>query len=133
MGHLDFDYLRFQVLDTPGVLDHPIEEMTTIEMQSVVALAHLRACILYFMDLSESCGYSVAAQVSLCKSLKPLFAGKPTFIVINKMDMMKPDDLDPESKAELDGLLKSGDYELLTVSCSTQEGVQQVKNGEDLS
>lgn len=38
--------------------------MNTIEMQSVTALAHLRACILFFMDLSEQCGYSVKDQVS---------------------------------------------------------------------
>ncbi len=80
------------------------------------------------MDLSEACGYSVSAQIALCKNLKPLFAGKPTFIVINKIDAMKPEDLPEETSAELDGLLKSGDYELLKLSCTTQEGVQDVKN-----
>jgi nucleolar GTP-binding protein len=80
------------------------------------------------MDLSEACGYSVAAQIALCKNLKPLFNGKPTFIVINKIDVMKPEDLDAESKAELESLLKSGDYQLLKLSCNTQEGVQEVKN-----
>lgn len=64
VGHLDYKYLRWQVIDTPGVLDHPLEEMNTIEMQSITALAHLKSCILYFMDLSEQCGYTVEAQVS---------------------------------------------------------------------
>lgn len=63
VGHLDYKYLRWQVIDTPGILDHPLEEMNTIEMQSITALAHLKACVLYFMDLSEQCGYSVEAQV----------------------------------------------------------------------
>ncbi|KIJ25273.1 hypothetical protein M422DRAFT_38855, partial [Sphaerobolus stellatus SS14] len=62
VGHLDYKYLRWQVIDTPGILDHPLEEMNTIEMQSITALAHLRACVLYFMDLSEQCGYTVGAQ-----------------------------------------------------------------------
>lgn len=66
VGHLDYKYLRWQVIDTPGILDHPLEEMNTIEMQSITALAHLRSCILYFMDLSEQCGYTVEAQVSPC-------------------------------------------------------------------
>lgn len=65
VGHLDYKYLRWQVIDTPGILDHPLEEMNTIEMQSITALAHLKSCILYFMDLSEQCGYTVEAQVSL--------------------------------------------------------------------
>src|SRR6478609_6340198 len=64
VGHFDYKYLRWQVIDTPGVLDHPLEEMNTIEMQSITALAHLRSAVLYFMDLSEQCGYTVEAQVS---------------------------------------------------------------------
>jgi nucleolar GTP-binding protein len=64
VGHLDYKYLRWQVIDTPGVLDHPLEEMNTIEMQSITALAHLRSAVLYFIDLSEQCGYTVEAQVS---------------------------------------------------------------------
>jgi nucleolar GTP-binding protein len=59
--------------------------MNTIEMQSITAIAHLRSCILYFMDLSEQCGYSVQAQINLYKSIKPLFSGKLVFIVINKV------------------------------------------------
>ncbi len=63
VGHLDYRYMRWQVIDTPGILDHPLEEMNTIEMQSITPLAHLKSCILYFMDLSEQCGYTVEAQV----------------------------------------------------------------------
>ena len=63
VGHMDYKYLRWQVIDTPGILDRPLEQMNTIEMQSVTALAHLRTCVLYFMDLSGQCGYSVADQV----------------------------------------------------------------------
>ncbi len=57
VGHMDYKYLRWQVIDTPGILDHPLEQRNTIEMQSVTAMAHLRACVLFFIDLSEQCGY----------------------------------------------------------------------------
>ena len=128
VGHFDYKYLRFQAIDTPGILDHPLEEMNTIEMQSITAIAHLRSAILYFMDLSEQCGYSVQAQIQLFQSIKPLFANKLVFIVINKIDIMRPEDLDVETKAMLDGILKSGDVELLQLSCTTTEGVTEVKN-----
>jgi nucleolar GTP-binding protein len=128
VGHFDYRYLRFQAIDTPGILDHPLEEMNTIEMQSITAIAHLRSAVLYFMDLSEHCGYSVQAQIQLFQSIKPLFANKIVFIVINKIDIMRPEDLDAENKEKLDAILKAGDVELLQLSCTTTEGVTIVKN-----
>ena len=128
VGHFDYKFLRFQAIDTPGILDHPLEEMNTIEMQSITAIAHLRSAILYFMDLSERCGYSVHAQIALFKSIKPLFLNKLVFIVINKIDILRPENLDAESKAELDSILHTDDVELLQLSCATEEGVTDVKN-----
>ncbi|KAK5689336.1 Nucleolar GTP-binding protein 1 [Elasticomyces elasticus] len=128
VGHFDYKMLRFQAIDTPGILDHPLEEMNTIEMQSITAIAHLRSAILYFMDLSEQCGYSVSAQMALFKSIKPLFANKLVFIVINKIDVMRPEDLDAETQAELQELLKSGNVEMLQLSCTTTEGLMNVRN-----
>ena len=128
VGHFDYKYLRFQAIDTPGILDHPLEDMNTIEMQSITAIAHLRSAILYFMDLSEQCGYSVQAQIQLFQSIKPLFANKLVFVVINKIDIMKPEDLDTDTKAMLENVLQSGEVELLQLSCTTTEGVTEVKN-----
>ncbi|KAK5119566.1 Nucleolar GTP-binding protein 1 [Meristemomyces frigidus] len=128
VGHFDYKMLRFQAIDTPGILDHPLEEMNTIEMQSITAIAHLRSAILYFMDLSEQCGYSVHAQMALFRSIKPLFANKLVFIVINKIDIMKPEELEAETQAELQELLKMGNVEILQLSCTTTEGLMNVRN-----
>ena len=51
------------MIDTPGILDHSLEERNTIEMQAITALAHLRAAVLYVMDVSEQCGHTVEEQV----------------------------------------------------------------------
>jgi len=120
--------LRFQAIDTPGILDHPLEEMNTIEMQSVTAIAHLRSAILYFMDLSEHCGYSVDAQIQLYNNIKPLFANKLTFIVINKIDLLRPEELDQVTQEKLQTILKAGEVEMLQISCATTEGVIQARN-----
>ncbi|KAF2164479.1 hypothetical protein M409DRAFT_67970 [Zasmidium cellare ATCC 36951] len=128
VGHFDYKMLRFQAIDTPGILDHPLEEMNTIEMQSITAIAHLRSAIMYFMDLSEQCGYSVSAQMALFESIKPLFANKLVFIVINKIDVMRPEDLDAETQEKLQKLLKSTNVELLQLSCTTTEGLMNVRN-----
>lgn len=128
VGHFDYKMLRFQAIDTPGILDHPLEEMNTIEMQSITAIAHLRSAIMYFMDLSEQCGYPVAAQVALFNSIRPLFADKLVFIVVNKIDLCRPEDLDEETQQLIQSLLKPGEVELLQLSCTTEEGIMIVRN-----
>ena len=70
VGHTDYKYLRWQVVDTPGILDHALEERNTIEMQAITAMAHLRASILYIMDVSEQCGYSIEEQVGFLNFLE---------------------------------------------------------------
>ncbi|KAK9322857.1 P-loop containing nucleoside triphosphate hydrolase protein [Lipomyces orientalis] len=128
VGHFDYKYLRFQAIDTPGILDHPLEEMNTIEMQSITAIAHLRSCVLYFMDLSEQCGFSVEAQVNLYHSIKPLFANKSVMVVINKIDAMKPEDLDPERQQLLQTITAESNVEIMQLSCHLELGVMEVRN-----
>lgn len=95
-----------QVIDTPGILDRPLEERNTIEMQSITALAHLRACVLYVVDISEQCGYTLVQQAALFHSIKPLFSNKPVMIVCNKTDAVKLEDLRAEDRALVDEMSK---------------------------
>jgi len=126
VGHTDYNYLKWQIIDSPGILDHPLEDRNTIEMQSITALAHLRACVLFLIDISEHCGYSIQQQVSLFKNIKPLFASKPLILVMTKSDLVKYSDLDDEKK-ELLQSIASESNELLALSNITDEGVMEVK------
>uniref|UniRef100_A0A3P8XTQ0 Nucleolar GTP-binding protein 1 n=1 Tax=Esox lucius TaxID=8010 RepID=A0A3P8XTQ0_ESOLU len=99
VGHMDYKYLRWQVVDTPGILDHPLEERNTIEMQAITALAHLRSAVLYVMDLSEQCGHTLKQQLELFNNIRPLFANKPLLVVANKCDIKKISELTEEDKA----------------------------------
>lgn len=128
VGHMDYKYLRWQVVDTPGVLDHPLEEMNTIEMQSITALAHLRAAVLYFMDLSEQCGYTIEAQCKLFHSIKPLFANKPVVLVINKIDIVRLEDISPENRAFVDTILEDKTVTVVQASTYSEDGVMDVRN-----
>lgn len=130
VGHMDYKYLRWQVIDTPGILDHPLEDMNTIEMQSITALAHLRSAVLYFMDLSEQCGYTLEAQVQLFNSIKPLFGGKPTYVVVNKIDVLRPADLDEPRAKLLQSIVEegAGKVTLMEASTFTDEGIMDVRN-----
>ncbi|PIA58763.1 hypothetical protein AQUCO_00500598v1 [Aquilegia coerulea] len=142
VGHTDYKYLRYQVIDTPGILDRPFEDRNIIEMCSITALAHLRAAVLFFLDISGSCGYSIAQQAALFHSIKSLFMNKPLIIVCNKTDLqplegLSEDDMKlvMEMKSEAmktvvgqDGEATNDDGVLLTMSALMEDGVTAVKN-----
>jgi nucleolar GTP-binding protein len=127
VGHTDYKYLRWQVIDTPGILDHSLEDRNVIEMQAITALAHLRACVLYFMDISEQCGQTLEEQIHLFESIKPLFANKPLMIVLNKIDILKLEELDPARRSLLTPYLHNPDVPLMQMSTVSEEGVAEVK------
>ena len=126
VGHCDYKYLRWQVIDTPGILDHPLEDRNTIEMQAIIALAHLTCSVLYFVDISEQCGYTIEQQCSLFRSIKPLFANKQLVIVINKVDQQPWETLEADKKAMVQDLADDN-CSLMTMSNISEHGVSQVK------
>jgi len=127
VGHMDYKYLRWQVIDTPGVLDKPLEERNTIEMQSITALAHLRCSVLYVLDISEQCGYSLEQQAALFKSIQPLFANKPLVVAVNKTDVRTLADLRPDEQALIDWMRNEGGATVVPMSTFSEEGVAEVK------
>lgn len=127
VGHCDYKYLRWQVIDTPGILDHSLEERNTIEMQAIIALAHLTCSVLYFVDISEQCGYTIEQQCSLFRSIKPLFANKQLVVVVNKIDQQPWDSLEADKKAMVQGLVDDANCSLMTMSNISEEGVSEVK------
>ena len=142
VGHTDYKYLRYQVIDTPGILDRPFEDRNIIEMCSITALAHLRAAVLFFLDVSGSCGYSIAQQAALFHSIKSLFMNKPLTIVCNKTDLQPLEGISEEdmklvmemkSEAMKTLVAQGGEATndadvLLTMSTLTEDGVIAVKN-----
>ncbi|KAM4029563.1 GTP-binding protein 4 [Anomaloglossus baeobatrachus] len=126
VGHMDYKYLRWQVVDTPGILDHPLEDRNTIEMQAITALAHLRAAVLYVMDVSEQCGHTIEQQLELFNNIRPLFSNKPLLIVLNKCDVKRVSELDEEQQKIFKELESEG-LPIIETSTLTEEGVIQVK------
>ncbi|XP_012520348.1 PREDICTED: nucleolar GTP-binding protein 1, partial [Propithecus coquereli] len=126
VGHMDYKYLRWQVVDTPGILDHPLEDRNTIEMQAITALAHLRAAVLYVMDLSEQCGHGLKEQLELFQNIRPLFVNKPLIIVANKCDVKRIAELSEDDQKIFIGLQAEG-FPVIETSTLTEEGVIKVK------
>lgn len=127
VGHTDFQYMRFQAIDTPGILDHPLEDRNTIEMQSITALAHLHCTVLFFVDISETCGYSLEKQISLFKNIQLLFSNKPLLIVATKIDLLPYENLDAEYRDQLEALAAERGTKIMTMSNMSKEGISSVK------
>ena len=128
VGHTYYKNIRWQVIDTPGILDRALEQRNIIEMQTITALAHLDACILYFVDVSENCGYSIAQQVSLFDSIRPLFKNKPLVIIANKTDLRKYTELPEKDRKLIEEVAKEHQTYLIQMSNTTGNGVFDVKS-----
>ena len=96
-------------------------------MQAITALAHLRAAVLYFLDPSEQCGYTLESQKNLFDSIKPLFANKPLLVVANKTDVLQRSELSAEKETVLAAIEKECEMEIMNMSTVTEAGVMDVK------
>ncbi|WP_049922060.1 NOG1 family protein [Halopiger djelfimassiliensis] len=86
VGHFERDHIRYQIVDTPGLLDRPPAERNEIESQAVSAIEHLADCMLVVLDPSGECGYPLASQLELRDSIAAQFEEIPVLTVANKTD-----------------------------------------------
>jgi nucleolar GTP-binding protein len=113
VGHMkqqtDFFTEQFQLIDTPGLLEQPAEDRNEIEHVAAIALSNLADIVLFLLDPSESCGYTLDQQQQLLTRLKQEFSNA-TFIVVKTKN-----DLYTQDKKEL------------TVSCITNDGIEDLR------
>lgn len=109
VGHFLRGEQKYQVVDTPGLLDRPQEERNDIERQTIAALSHLQGIVLFILDPSEHCGYPIASQLSLAEDLKK-WLDLPIIIAANKADILNWGE----------------DKEVMQMSTETGQGVNEV-------
>lgn len=109
VGHIEkterYITSKYQIIDTPGLLDRPLSDRNDMEMQAIAALSHLADLIVFLLDTSETCGYTLKDQKHLLVQVKKLFGDTPIIIVESKMDIKKTDSKN------------------LKISCETKEGI----------
>eukprot|EP01053_Blabericola_migrator_P002993 Blabericola_migrator_1__2992@NODE_1867_length_3627_cov_346_757865_g1195_i0_p1_GENE_NODE_1867_length_3627_cov_346_757865_g1195_i0NODE_1867_length_3627_cov_346_757865_g1195_i0_p1_ORF_typecomplete_len725_score144_69NOG1_N/PF17835_1/1_8e66NOG1/PF06858_14/1_7e03NOG1/PF06858_14/8_4e26FeoB_N/PF02421_18/4_5e26NOGCT/PF08155_11/1_5e20MMR_HSR1/PF01926_23/3_7e19GTP_EFTU/PF00009_27/2_3e07AIG1/PF04548_16/7_5e08Ras/PF00071_22/9_8e08Arf/PF00025_21/1_1e07SRPRB/PF09439_10/2_5e06RsgA_GTPase/PF03193_16/5_8e05RsgA_G len=122
VGHFDYDYQTWQIVDTPGILDRPLVSRNSIEMTAITALAYLNCAILFLIDISEQCGYNIEEQVKLFHATKDLFKHKPILVVCNKVDSRPQTDLTVE-EIQLIKSMESDVENIRFTYCSTLTGL----------
>lgn len=94
VGHLIRDYMKIQVIDTPGLLDRPLNQKSQIEMQAILALKYLPGHMIFMFDVSPSRYYDVETQFKIFEELKRLFENKEIIPIVNKIDDYVKTELD---------------------------------------
>ena len=89
VGHLERDHIRYQLVDTPGLLDRPLADRNEIERQAISAITHVADCVLVMIDPSETCGYPLTDQLALRDALGREFGDTPILTVCNKTDLFE--------------------------------------------
>ena len=90
VGHFTHRRLSHQMLDTPGLLDRPMEDRNAIEQQAIAALEHVGSVALFLFDASGACGTPPEEQLHLLEEVKTLLPGTPLEVITSKADLLKP-------------------------------------------
>ena len=102
VGHFERNRIRYQIIDTPGLLDRPEAERNDIERQAVSAIEHLADAVVFVLDASEACGYPLDAQLELRESVAARFRERdvPVLTVNNKSDRSRDVEADLHMSVE---------------------------------
>lgn len=91
VGHFYAEGLLCQLVDTPGLLDRPMEERNPIELQAIKAIDALADLLVFVYDPSETCGYPMPEQKALLADIRESFQKTELILVYNKSDLLKVD------------------------------------------
>ncbi len=108
IGHFDRDYIRYQIVDTPGLLDRPIDDRNSMEKQAVTALEKLADVVVFVLDPSEYCGYEIESQVDLLDEIRGGF-DVPVVTVANKTDLYDTDSVELDVSIDIWMSLEDGE------------------------
>ncbi|DAC72769.1 MAG TPA: GTPase [Thermoplasmata archaeon] len=113
VGHMEkkvrYEKKKYQIIDTPGLLDRPLDERNKIEQQAIAALRHLADLIVFIYDPSGTSGYQMDEQTLMLQNIKKVFNDVPFLIVENKVDV------------------KNTGSTNLKISCTTGEGIETLR------
>lgn len=94
VGHFTRNNIQVQIIDTPGLLDRPLSERNRIERLAISAIRYLANVIIFIVDSSESSGYALDEQFSLLDDIRSEFSKTPILVVLNKIDISSPENVD---------------------------------------
>lgn len=101
IGNYELGYKKYQIIDTPGLLDRSINDMNEIELNAIAALEHLGNIIIYIFDPSETSGFLMENQYLLYAEIKKVFETQ-MICLFNKTDLLEDDSVIEEYSQKID-------------------------------
>lgn len=89
-----------QLIDTPGLLGR--DKNNSIEQRAQIVISEHCDHIVFVLDVTQSCGFSIEQQIKLLK--KTVYYNKPLVIYLSKTDIY--DEEDEERLKEVDSKIK---------------------------
>ena len=89
LGHFTHRRRVYQMVDTPGLLDRPMQQRNQIELQAIAALEHLGDVLLFLIDRSEESTTPIQEQESLLAEVRGFMPGRKVLLVATKTDISK--------------------------------------------
>lgn len=112
LGHIwveeRYDRKKIQVVEAPGLLERPMAKRNEIERQGMIALRHLPDLVIFIIDASMHCGYSIEEQLKLLEEIKKEF-NVAVIVVENKVDISK------------------GKTNYMKISCKDGTGIEELR------
>lgn len=112
LGHMRVkrknEEFKIQIIEVPGLLDRPDKERNEIERQGIIAIRHLPDIIIFIVDATMHCGYTLENQLKLIEEVKKNFDVE-MIVVENKVD------------------ISGGKTNFLKISCKEGFGIDELK------
>ncbi len=125
MGHIDLGGRRISIIDTPGILDRPIEEMNKIELKAISAIKHLADVAIFLLDPRRGAYYLLEQQLKVLDSVEKIVGREKMLVAINKIDI--------SSKEEIElcvSMLRKRGYETIyMISALKGDGIDELVKG----
>ncbi len=86
IGYMQLNNQKIQIIDTPGILDRPMEERNEMELKSILSLRDIRGVIIFLIDPTGHSSYTMEQQENLFNEVKQRFVS-PIIRVQTKADL----------------------------------------------
>lgn len=122
LGHINNNFFKWQIIDTPGITKTNLKFLNSIEIQTLAALINLDYRIIFLFDLKSN-KQKVKNQVKTFLELRKLLKKKEKIFILGKTDLGWEKKLNLNQKSFLTFLKNFDEKCLSSVKCSFHDEI----------